>query len=141
MWDRRSMDESNPKEIGLFVGHLDGITYIDSKKDARYLISNSKDQSIKLWDMRLFSSSDAQTTVSQSPRRRTRYHNRWDYRWDEVPKEFYTDAVSMADDASIMTYRGHRVCKTLIRAKFSPQETTGQRYIYTGCGSGRLISK
>lgn len=40
-----------------------------------------------------------------------------------------------------MTYRGHRVKKTLIRAKFSPQETTGQRYIYTGCGTGRLISK
>lgn len=39
-----------------------------------------------------------------------------------------------------MTYRGHRVKKTLIRAKFSPQETTGQRYIYTGCGTGRLIS-
>lgn len=40
-----------------------------------------------------------------------------------------------------MTYRGHRVKKTLIRAKFSPQETTGQRFIATGCGTGRLISK
>lgn len=40
-----------------------------------------------------------------------------------------------------MTYRGHSVRKTLIRAKFSPQEMTGQRYIYTGCGTGRLISK
>lgn len=53
----------------------------------------------------------------------------------------YTDTVTLPDDASIMTYRGHRVKKTLIRAKFSPQETTGQRYIYTGCGTGRLISK
>lgn len=52
----------------------------------------------------------------------------------------YTDTVSLSDDSSIMTYRGHRVKKTLIRAKFSPQETTGQRYIYTGCGTGRLIS-
>lgn len=52
----------------------------------------------------------------------------------------YTDSVSLSDDSSIMTYRGHRVKKTLIRAKFSPQETTGQRYIYTGCGTGRLIS-
>lgn len=52
----------------------------------------------------------------------------------------YTDTVTLSDDASIMTYRGHRVKKTLIRAKFSPQETTGQRYIYTGCGTGRLIS-
>lgn len=53
----------------------------------------------------------------------------------------YTDTVTLPDDASVMTYRGHRVKKTLIRAKFSPQETTGQRYIYTGCGTGRLISK
>lgn len=47
----------------------------------------------------------------------------------------------MKDDTSVMTYRGHRVKKSLIRAKFSPAETTGQRYIYTGCGTGRLICK
>lgn len=40
-----------------------------------------------------------------------------------------------------MTYRGHIVTRTLIRCRFSPIETTGQRYIYTGCGAGRLVSK
>lgn len=40
-----------------------------------------------------------------------------------------------------MTYRGHIVIKTLIRCRFSPAETTGQRYIYTGCGIGRVVSK
>lgn len=40
-----------------------------------------------------------------------------------------------------MTYRGHRVSKTLLRAKFSPLEQTGQRFIYTGCATGRIISK
>lgn len=166
------MNETNPKEVGIFSGHLDGITYIDSKNDARYLISNSKDQTIKLWDMRKFSSSSNSSQSSSSSRRRAKYYNRWDYRWDTVPKEcknakyhsvvlssvciyrcisnliqfftnfitVYTDAISLPDDSSIMTYRGHRVKKTLIRAKFSPQETTGQRYIYTGCGTGRLIS-
>lgn len=39
-----------------------------------------------------------------------------------------------------MTYRGHRVSKTLLRAKFSPMEQTGQRFIYTGCATGRIIS-
>ena len=36
-----------------------------------------------------------------------------------------------------MSYRGHKVLQTLIRAYFSPAETTGQRYIYSGsdCGS------
>lgn len=47
----------------------------------------------------------------------------------------------MDDDASVMTYRGHRVAKTLQRAKFSPASLTGQRYIYTGCASGRLVCK
>lgn len=40
-----------------------------------------------------------------------------------------------------MTYRGHRVTKSLLRAKFSPALQTGQRYIYTGCGTGRIISE
>ena len=38
-----------------------------------------------------------------------------------------------------MTYRGHSVLQTLCRCHFSPAETTGQRYIYTGCAAGRVI--
>lgn len=45
----------------------------------------------------------------------------------------------MDGDCSVMTYRGHRVIQTLIRAKFSPVETTGQRFIYTGCSTGRIV--
>lgn len=86
VWDRRSLNENNPKEVGLFVGHLDGITFVDAKNDARYLLSNSKDQTIKLWDMRVFSKGTAEDQ-SQQLRRRTRHYNRWDYRWDEIPKE------------------------------------------------------
>lgn len=44
-------------------------------------------------------------------------------------------------DTSIMTYRGHSVLQTLIRCHFSPSSITGQRYIYTGCAAGRVISK
>lgn len=53
----------------------------------------------------------------------------------------YNPKATLDGDTSIMTYRGHRVNKSLIRARFSPIATTGQRYIYTGCGTGRLISK
>lgn len=35
-----------------------------------------------------------------------------------------------------MTYRGHRVLSTLIRAYFSPAYTTGQKYVYTGSHDG-----
>jgi WD repeat-containing protein 23 len=37
-----------------------------------------------------------------------------------------------------MTYTGHTVMRTLIRAHFSPAETTGQRYIYSGSTDGRI---
>lgn len=51
----------------------------------------------------------------------------------------YEDRSPLDGDCSVMTYRGHRVAKTLIRAKFSPQQTTGNRFIYTGCATGRVI--
>lgn len=134
IWDRRCLNEVNPEAAGALVGHYDGITYIDSRGDGRYIISNSKDQSIKLWDLRVFSPADA---VAKS-KNHLCYGN-WDYRWDEVPKRFYNPTKALEGDTSVMTYRGHRVQKSLIRAKFSPAATTGQRYIYTGCGTGRLI--
>lgn len=86
LWDRRCLDETNPEPIGVLVGHLDGITYIDSKNDGRYLISNSKDQSIKLWDVRSFSKNGAEERHGRL-KQATRNINDWDYRWDEVPKE------------------------------------------------------
>lgn len=47
-------DFSQAKPVGVFVGHQDGITYIDSREDDRYLLTNSKDQTIKVWDLRHF---------------------------------------------------------------------------------------
>ncbi len=44
-------------------------------------------------------------------------------------------------DSSLMTYRGHSVLHTLIRSRFSPEFTTGQRYIYSGCATGAVIGK
>lgn len=37
-----------------------------------------------------------------------------------------------------MTYRGHSVLRTLIRCHFSPAETTGGQYIYSGSYDGRI---
>ena len=51
VWDRRALG-SNKRPVGVLVGHTEGITHIDPKGDGRHLISNSKDQSVKLWDLR-----------------------------------------------------------------------------------------
>lgn len=73
-------EERTPKPVGVLAGHRDGITFINPRGDSRYLISNSKDQSIKLWDVRVFSSQTAaQNTL------RAVYEQTWDYRWQGVP--------------------------------------------------------
>jgi len=41
-------------------------------------------------------------------------------------------------DCSVMQYRGHQVMRTLIRCNFSPAETTGQSYIYSGSSNGYI---
>lgn len=41
-------------------------------------------------------------------------------------------------DCSVMTYRGHSVLRTLIRCHFSPRESTGQGYIYSGSADGLI---
>jgi len=136
IWDKRCLNETDPQPAGVLVGHFDGITYIDSRNDGRYLISNSKDQSIKLWDLRAFSTKESGEKAEQNFQSAG---TMWDYRWDKVPRKYYNVTKSLDGDSSVMTYRGHRIQKSLIRARFSPEATTGQRYIYTGCGTGRLV--
>ncbi|KYM93583.1 DDB1- and CUL4-associated factor 11 [Cyphomyrmex costatus] len=133
VWDRRLINMSNPSPVGILAGHRDGITYIDSRGDTRYLITNSKDQSIKLWDTRVFSSRKAQQNARHLVERKD-----WDYRWQPVPQRLW-DRGFLDGDTSVMTYYGHSVRKTLIRCRFSPPDNTGQRYIYTGDSTGRLI--
>lgn len=50
VWDRRSMKGQTPS--GVLVGHTEGITFTASKGDGRYVVSNGKDQTAKLWDLR-----------------------------------------------------------------------------------------
>lgn len=78
------MDETRYEPVGYFTGHVDGITHIDSKMDGRYLISNSKDQSIKLWDIRSFGQRSHERAAIRM-RQSSRMELDWDYRWDEVP--------------------------------------------------------
>jgi WD repeat-containing protein 23 len=55
VWDRRCFAQRG-RPAGQLVGHLEGITFIDSRRDGRYFISNGKDQTIKLWDIRKMTS-------------------------------------------------------------------------------------
>ncbi|GAB4823240.1 hypothetical protein N2152v2_010286 [Parachlorella kessleri] len=130
VWDRRLMSGRRSKPAGVLVGHCEGITHIDAKGDGRYLISNGKDQTVKLWDLRGMRSH----AEAQQLRRDRVPHFSWDYRWMEYPGR--DRLVTHPHDASLMTYRGHSVLSTLIRAYWSPPANTGQRYIYTGSADG-----
>merc|ERR1740123_2557742 len=91
---------------------------------ARHIISNSKDQSIKLWDIRRFSS---QTAIDES--KNDISNQKWDYRWQRVPRHVAKLRTQVEGDSSLMTYTGHTILQTLIRCHFSPAHTTGQSLI------------
>lgn len=83
VWDRRTLSEASPEPVGILAGHLDGITFVDSKGDSRYLVTNSKDQSAKLWDVRRFSN----RTAMEETRRAVKSNFRrkifkWSKFWD-----------------------------------------------------------
>jgi len=131
VWDRRELNSSNPKPVGVLIGHKGGITHVSSKGDGRYLLSNSKDQSIKLWDLRRMQCGSKKLPKSPS-------NLSWDpsYMYETVGTR--TPRRPLPDDKSLMTYRGHSVFQTLIRAYFSPAFTTGQKYIYSGSYDGSV---
>eukprot|EP00163_Fabomonas_tropica_P027962 TRINITY_DN5547_c0_g1_i2.p1 TRINITY_DN5547_c0_g1~~TRINITY_DN5547_c0_g1_i2.p1 ORF type:complete len:316 (-),score=25.49 TRINITY_DN5547_c0_g1_i2:105-1052(-) len=130
VWDRRSLGSSQ-RSAGTLIGHGGGITFIDSKGDGRYLLSNGKDQTVRLWDIRKMAG-----TISLHDQ--ADVDNPGDYRYFHSAA-YHTSFKKLDDDCSLMTYRGHSVVQTLIRARFSPMHTTGQRYIYTGGGDGRSV--
>ncbi|KAG7991431.1 hypothetical protein I3843_02G075300 [Carya illinoinensis] len=119
VWDRRCFITKG-QAAGVLMGHLEGITFLDSRGDGRYLISNGKDQTIKLWDIRKMSSNAMYLLKDDG----------WDYRRMDNPPHART--LKHPYDQSLATYRGHSVLRTLIRCYFSPTYSTGQKYIYTG---------
>ena len=147
VWDRRSLHSMRP--AGMFLGHTEGLTYIDSKGDGRYVVSNGKDQTCKLWDLRRMVSTDEgekinpqvccdasswvqgliYVSLSQA------YTTNFEYRFSSYHVE---DHQPHPHDCSLVTFRGHRVLKTLIRCHFSPPGSTNGRYVYSGSHDGKV---
>ena len=128
VWDRRSMADG--REAGVFVGHTEGLTYVDSKGDGRYVLSNGKDQMMKLWDLRKMISPSEFNKIDLHS-----YTCNFDYRFSEYDPDDY---VPNPSDCSVVTFRGHNVLKTLIRCHFSPPTSSNSRYVYTGSEDGKV---
>lgn len=112
------------------MGHTEGLTYIDSKGDGRYVISNAKDQTMKLWDLRKMIPADKAEKIDPQD-----YTANFDYRFSP-----YQESARRKNphDCSLVTFRGHRVLKTLIRCHFSPPGSTDGRYVYSGSHDGSV---
>ncbi len=124
VWDKRVLRDKG-KPIGALVGHQEGLTCVSAKGDSRYVITNGKDQLLKLWDLRKMYGVPELKHIPP-PRRAKGF----DYRYMMYPKP--AQSVRHPADCSVQDFSGHYVLATLIRCYFSPAETTGQRYIYTG---------
>lgn len=131
VWDRRSLGRKG-KPMGALIGHTEGIAHVNSKGDMRCLISNSKDQTIKSWDLRSSLISWNEAKIERTKVDVPSFD--WDYRWMEFPGDGLN--IKHPRDKSVSTYRGHKVISTLCRAYWSPLHTTGQRYIYSGSADG-----
>ncbi len=118
------------REAGVFMGHTEGLTYVDSKGDGRYVLSNAKDQTMKLWDLRKMMSTEKSARLDPS-----KYCTNFDYRFMTYSEE---EALPHPHDGSVVTFRGHSVLKTLIRCHFSPPGSTNSRYVYTGSTDGSV---
>jgi len=80
VWDRRSM--AGGREAGCLPGHMEGITFVATKGDGRYVISNSKDQTLKLWDIRKMMERPTFDALTRKD-----FASGFDYRW-MVPPPF-----------------------------------------------------
>lgn len=59
----------------------------------------------------------------------------FDYRWSTYNEDnWYKDP----NDNSLVTFRGHKVLRTLIRCHFSPPGSTNSRYVYSGSEDGKV---
>ena len=121
---------SDRRAAGVFLGHTEGLTYIDSKGDGRYVLSNGKDQTMKLWDLRRMVDTNKADQIDSS-----QYSLSFDYRFQPYKTTHYN---KHPNDVSLVTFHGHSVLKTLIRCHFSPPGSTDGRYVYTGSENGSV---
>ena len=130
VWDRRALNNNRP--AGVFVGHHEGVANVASKGDGIYLASNAKDQLLKIWDIRQ-AVEYGSLNYTSLPRRDPTFDYRYGAKYPKINKQ-----EKHPDDYSVLTFKGHSVYSTLIRCQFSPIETTGQRYVYTGSSDGNI---
>ena len=103
----------------------------------RLVVSNGKDQTCKLWDLRKV------VEAGRGAEEMYAVDVEVDYRFDiaEQPLGGRRGRRQRhhVGDHSIKTWWGHRVTRTLIQAAFSSEELTGGRFVVTGSAGGEVF--
>jgi len=139
IWDRRALG----RPVGVLLGHRGGITHVAPRGDGVHVLSAGKDQTIKIWDRRRAGEASGGGGGGGGggygggggAARGGNDEGAWldfDYRWEGAAFErgFHPR------DASLLTLHGPSIQQTLIRAHFSPLESTGGRFVYSGSADG-----
>lgn len=50
---RRTMQDGVTQPEGQLLGHTEGVTHVSARGDGIHLISNAKDSTVRLWDLRM----------------------------------------------------------------------------------------
>ena len=133
VWDMRALG-MNQHCQGYLIGHHAGLTSITSRGDHVYCATNSKDQSLKLWDLR---------KLEGNPDNKPIDFRFYDYRYQMLSRSllesFKKPDPTKHFDNSIETFYDHFVLKTLIRCHFSPESLNDGRYIYSGSACGKVF--
>jgi WD repeat-containing protein 23 len=85
---------------------------------------------MKLWDLRMVMSPRDFRGIDRGYRQ-----SDFDYRWATYDED---DWYRHPNDNSVVTFRGHRILRTLIRCHFSPPGSTNSRYVYSGSEDGKV---
>lgn len=138
VWDKRLMYEANPQPVGVLIGHLRGVTFIDTHSNGHNLITNARDGCIKLWDVRQLAPSLYMNIIQRNLLQNIDKKRREIYMMSG-PRTEIDHGRRITGETSIMNYVGHKMEFSRIRCRFSPAATTGQRFIYSGSGDGRFL--
>jgi WD repeat-containing protein 23 len=122
------------KPVGVWLGHTEGVTHLCPRGDGRLVLSNGKDQTARAFDARSGLRSPQEVCALPPVARAS---TGYDYRWEAYP--YAGHAVLHPSDSAVQVYRGHSVLQSLVRAYFSPEESTGGRYVCAGSADGRAV--
>lgn len=126
VFDTRISERSGSQ---MLLGHTNGLVSLSARGDDFHIVSSSKDQAIKVWDLRRVSKVPDHYMMSVIASN-VKAISRFDYRLG--PHTGAPARRATKFDSSLRTFYGHECFTTLCRARFSPLESTGGRYIISG---------